>query len=399
MMDMKISNRLNALSVSATLAMTQKSRDLAEQGIDVINLSIGEPDFDTPEFIKEAAIQAINENWTHYPPVPGYPSLRKAISDKFKRENNLDISPDQVVVSTGAKQSLINVLLSIVNPDDEVIIPAPFWVSYVEMVKVAEGKSVVVPCGIESDFKMTPEQLKSAITPKTRALLFSSPSNPTGSLYTKEELKALADVLKDHPEIIIISDEIYEHINFRGAHESIKQFPEVADQTVIINGVSKGYAMTGWRIGFIGAPLWIAKACTKLQGQFTSGACSIAQKAAEAALNGGVEASKKMTAVFKTRRELFLNGLREIPGLKVNEPGGAFYLFPEVTAYLGKSFEGKTIETSGDLAMFLLENAHVATVGGDAFGSPECLRFSYATSEANIEEAIKRVKKALSLLK
>lgn len=399
MMDMKISNRLNALSVSATLAMTQKSRDLAEQGIDVINLSIGEPDFDTPEFIKEAAIQAINENWTHYPPVPGYPSLRKAISDKFKRENNLDISPDQVVVSTGAKQSLINVLLSIVNPDDEVIIPAPFWVSYVEMVKVAEGKSVIVPCGIESDFKMTPEQLKSAITPKTRALLFSSPSNPTGSLYTKEELKALADVLKDHPEIIIISDEIYEHINFRGAHESIKQFPEVADQTVIINGVSKGYAMTGWRIGFIGAPLWIAKACTKLQGQFTSGACSIAQKAAEAALNGGVEASKKMTAVFKTRRELFLNGLREIPGLKVNEPGGAFYLFPEVTAYLGKSFDGKTIETSGDLAMFLLENAHVATVGGDAFGSPECLRFSYATSEANIEEAIKRVKKALSLLK
>lgn len=399
MMDMKISNRLNALSVSATLAMTQKSRDLAEQGIDVINLSIGEPDFDTPEFIKEAAIQAINENWTHYPPVPGYPSLRKAISDKFKRENNLDITPDQVVVSTGAKQSLINVLLSIVNPDDEVIIPAPFWVSYVEMVKVAEGKSVVVPCGIESDFKMTPEQLKSAITPKTRALLFSSPSNPTGSLYTKEELKALADVLKEHPEIIIISDEIYEHINFRGAHESIKQFPEVADQTVIINGVSKGYAMTGWRIGFIGAPLWIAKACTKLQGQFTSGACSIAQKAAEAALNGGVEASQKMTAVFKTRRELFLNGLREIPGLKVNEPGGAFYLFPEVTAYLGKSFEGKTIETSGDLALFLLENAHVATVGGDAFGSPECLRFSYATSEANIEEAIKRVKKALSLLK
>jgi len=398
MIDYKISKRLEALSVSATLAMTQKSRDLSAQGHDVINLSIGEPDFDTPDFIKEAAIKAINENWTHYPPVPGYPELRKAISDKFLRENKLDYAPEQIVVSTGAKQSLINVLLSVVNPDDEVIIPAPYWVSYIEMVKVAEGKPVVLPCGIESDFKLTPEQLADAITPKTRAIIYSSPSNPTGSLYTKDELEAIANVLAEHKDIIILSDEIYEHINFRGKHESIAQFPQVKNQTVIINGVSKGYAMTGWRIGYIGAPLWIAKACTKLQGQFTSGACSIAQKAAEAALNGGVEASRKMTKVFKTRRDLFLNGIREIPGMKVNEPGGAFYVFPEVSAYLGKSFNGKPIETSGDLAMFLLENAHVATVGGDAFGAPECLRFSYATSEKNLEEALKRVKKALSLL-
>jgi aspartate aminotransferase len=399
MIDYKISKRLEALSVSATLAMTQKSRDLSAQGHDVINLSIGEPDFDTPDFIKEAAIKAINENWTHYPPVPGYSELRKAISDKFARENNLDIAPEQIVVSTGAKQSLINVLLSVVNPDDEVIIPAPYWVSYIEMVKVAEGKPVVLPCGIESDFKLTPQQLERAITSKTRAIIYSSPSNPTGSLYTKDELEALANVLAKHKDIIILSDEIYEHINFRGKHESIAQFSQVQDQTVIINGVSKGYAMTGWRIGYIGAPLWIAKACTKLQGQFTSGACSIAQKAAEAALNGGVEASRKMTKVFETRRDLFLNGIREIPGMKVNEPGGAFYVFPEVTAYLGKTFEGKRIETSGDLAMFLLEKAHVATVGGDAFGAPECLRFSYATSEKNLEEALRRVKNALSLLK
>lgn len=398
MIDYKISKRLEALSISATLAMTQKSRDLSTQGYDVINLSIGEPDFDTPDFIKKAAIKAIQENCTHYPPVPGYPELRKAISDKFLRENKLDVAPEQVVVSTGAKQSLINVLLCVVNPDDEVIIPAPYWVSYIEMVKVAEGKPVVLPCGIESDFKLTPQQLEDAITPKTRAIIYSSPSNPTGSLYTKDELKALADVLANHKDIIILSDEIYEHINFRGQHESIAQFPQVKDQTVIINGVSKGYAMTGWRIGYIGAPLWIAKACTKLQGQFTSGACSIAQKAAEAALNGGVEASQKMTKIFKTRRDLFLNGIREIPGMKVNEPGGAFYVFPEVTAYLGKSYKGKVIETSGDLAMYLLENTHVATVGGDAFGAPECLRFSYATSEENLEEALKRVKKSLSLL-
>ncbi|MEA1874817.1 MAG: pyridoxal phosphate-dependent aminotransferase [Bacteroidota bacterium] len=398
MIDKKISKRLEALSVSATLAMTQRSRDLSAQGYDVINLSIGEPDFDTPDFIKEAAIKAIQENLTHYPPVPGYPELRKAISDKFARENDLNIASEQIVVSTGAKQSLINVLLSVVNPDDEVLIPAPYWVSYIEMVKVAEGKPVVLPCGIESDFKLTPEQLEDAITPKTRAIIYSSPSNPTGSLYTKLELEALANVLAKHKNIIILSDEIYEHINFRGKHESIAQFQQVKDQTVIVNGVSKGYAMTGWRIGYIGAPLWIAKACTKLQGQFTSGACSIAQKAAEAALNGGVEASQKMTKVFETRRDLFLKGIRDIPGMKVNEPGGAFYLFPEVTAYLGKSFEGKLIETSGDLAMYLLENAHVATVGGDAFGAPECLRFSYATSEENIEEALRRVKEALNLL-
>ena len=398
-MEHKISNRLQALSVSATLAMTQKSRELSAEGHDVINLSIGEPDFDTPEFVKEAAIQAINDNWTHYPPVPGYPELRQAISNKFKNENGLNIPAQNIVVSAGAKHSIINVLLSIINPEDEVIIPAPYWVSYVEMVKIAEGKSVVIPCGIESDFKLTPEQLESAISDKTRAILFSSPSNPTGSLYSKEELEQLKNVIVKYPNIIIISDEIYEHINFEGKHESIAQFSEISDRTVIINGVSKGYAMTGWRIGYIGAPEWIAKACTKLQGQFTSGACSIAQKAAEAALKGGVEACQEMTKIFKTRRDLFLNGLKEIEGLNLNTPGGAFYVFPEVTSFLGKSYNGTSINSSSDLAMFLLDNAHVATVGGDAFGAPECLRFSYATSEDNLNKALKRVKEALSLLK
>ncbi len=398
-MDNKISKRLQTLSASATLAMTQKSRELQAEGHNVINLSIGEPDFNTPQFVKDAAIKAINENWTHYPPVPGYLELRQAISNKFKRENNLDFSPAQIVVSAGAKHSIINVLLSIIDKDDEVILPAPYWVSYIEMVKLAEGKSVVIPCGIESDFKLTPKQLEAAITPKTRAILFSSPSNPTGSLYTKDELKALVDVLAKHENIIVISDEIYEHINFEGKHQSIAQFPEVQNRTVIINGVSKGYAMTGWRIGYIGAPEWIAKACTKLQGQFTSGACSIAQKAAEAALNGGVEACQEMTKVFKTRRDLFLKGLKEIPGMKLNNPGGAFYVFPDVSALLGKSYEGKRIETSDDLAMLLLEKAHVATVGGTSFGAPECLRFSYATSEENLKEALRRVKETLSQLK
>ncbi len=398
-MNNKISKRLQTLSVSVTLAMTQKSRELQAEGHNVINLSIGEPDFDTPQFVKDAAIKAINENWTHYPPVAGFPELRQAISNKFKRENNLDFSPNQVVVSAGAKHSIINVLLSIIDKDDEVILPAPYWVSYVEMIKLAEGKSVVIPCGIESDFKLTPEQLEAAITPKTRAILFSSPSNPTGSLYTKDELKALVDVLAKHENIIVISDEIYEHINFEGKHQSIAQFPEVQNRTVIINGVSKGYAMTGWRIGYIGAPEWIAKASTKLQGQFTSGACSIAQKAAEAALNGGAEACQSMTKVFKTRRDLFLKGLKEIPGMKLNNPGGAFYVFPDVSALLGKSYEGQRIETSDDLAMLLLEKAHVATVGGTAFGAPECLRFSYATSEENLKEALRRVKETLKQLK
>ncbi len=395
----KISNRLEKLSVSATLAMTQKSRELKEKGKDIVNLSIGEPDFDTPKHVKDAAIKAIEENWTHYPPVPGYPELRQAVADKFKRENDLDYAPDQVMVSAGAKHSLINVLLSVVDPGDEVIVPAPYWVSYVEMVKLAEARPVVLKCGIESDFKMTPPQLEHALNKRTRVVMFSSPSNPTGSLYSKEELKALADVLEKYPRVIILSDEIYEHINFQGKHESIAQFDNVHDRTVIVNGVSKGYAMTGWRIGYMAGPKWIAKACQKLQGQFTSGACSIAQKAAEAALNGGTEASKEMTKTFLSRRELVLDKLKDIPGMKTNTPGGAFYVFPDISYYLGKKYKDKLIENSTDLAMFLLEEANVATVGGDAFGSPECLRLSYATSEANLEKAIGRIKKALTLLK
>jgi aspartate aminotransferase len=395
----KISERLEKLSVSATLAMTQKSRELKEQGHDVINLSIGEPDFDTPQHIKDAAIKAIQENWTHYPPVPGYPELRNAISEKLKRENNLNYKPEQVMVSVGAKHSLINVMLSVVDPGDEVIVPAPYWVSYVEMVKLSEGKSVVLKCGIDSDFKMRPEQLENAITDKTRLIIFSSPSNPTGSLYTREELKALADVLKKYPHIIILSDEIYEHINFVSDHQSIAQFDAVRDNTVIVNGVSKGYAMTGWRIGYMAGPKWIIKACQKLQGQFTSGACSVAQKAAEAAINGGVDASKMMTKKFKERRDLVVDLLQNIPGMKINVPGGAFYVFPDISHYLGKKFGDVIISNSSDLAMYLLENAHVATVGGDAFGSPECLRISYANSEENLIIAIERLKTAFAKLK
>lgn len=395
----KASDRLNKMAVSATLAMAQKSRDLQAQGIDVINLSIGEPDFDTPMHIKEAAKKAIDENFSHYPPVPGYDSLRKAIVTKFKRENDLDFTVDQIVVSTGAKHSIINVFLSILNPGDEVIIPAPYWVSYVDMAGLAEGTPVIVKCSIDSDFKMTAAQLEAAITPKTRALIFSSPSNPTGNLYSKAELKSLADVISKYPNLVVISDEIYEHINFVGKHESIAQFSEIKDRVVVVNGVSKGYAMTGWRIGYIGAPLWIAKAVTKLQGQFTSGACTIAQKASEAALNAGAEQCQEMTAIFKKRRDNVLNFMKDIPGLKTNIPEGAFYVFPEVSYFYGKSYDGKTINDSDDLALYLLEKANVATVGGTAFGSPECLRFSYATSEEIMLEALKRIKKALAELK
>lgn len=387
------------MAVSATLAMTQKSRELQAEGNDVINLSIGEPDFNTPDVVKEAAKKAIDENYTHYPPVPGFESLRKAVSDKFKRENGLSFDNNQIVVSAGAKHSIINVFLAIINSGDEVVVPAPYWVSYVEMIGLAEGTSVVVKCGIESDFKMTPEQLENAITPKTRALIFSSPSNPTGSLYSKDELSKLAEVLRRYPNVIVISDEIYEHINFEGKHESIAQFDFLKDQVVVINGVSKGYAMTGWRIGYIGAPLWIAKAVTKLQGQFTSGACSIAQKAAEAALNAGSEVCQDMTKVFKTRRDLVLEHVKSVPGFKTNIPLGAFYVFPEVSSLFGKTNGEYVINTSSDLAMYLLEEAHVATVGGDAFGSPECLRFSYATSEDKLIEAISRIKAALAELK
>lgn len=395
----KVSDRLNKMAVSATLAMAQKSRDLQNQGVDVINLSIGEPDFDTPQHIKDAAKKAIDENYTHYPPVPGYDSLRKAVVAKFKRENDLDFTVDQIVVSTGAKHSIINVFLSILNPGDEVIVPAPYWVSYVDMVGLAEGTPVVVKCTIDSDFKMTAAQLESAITPKTRALIFSSPSNPTGNLYSKDELASLAAVISKHPNIIVLSDEIYEHINFVGKHESIAQFAEIKDRVVVVNGVSKGYAMTGWRIGYIGAPLWIAKAVTKLQGQFTSGACTIAQKASEAALNAGSDQCKEMTAIFKKRRDNVLNFMKDIPGIKTNIPEGAFYVFPEVSSFYGKSFDGKMINDSDDLALYLLDKAHVATVGGTAFGSPECLRFSYATSEDLMLEALKRIKKALGELK
>ncbi|NLA24419.1 MAG: pyridoxal phosphate-dependent aminotransferase [Bacteroidales bacterium] len=395
----KASNRLNKLAVSATLAMTNKSRELREQGIDVIALSIGEPDFDTPEHIKQAAKKAIDDNYSHYSPVPGYPELRKAVVEKFKRENNLDFSVEQVVVSTGAKNSIINVLLSIINEGDEVIIPAPYWVSYPDMVKLADGTPVMIPCGIEQNFKMTPEQLKSALNENTRAILYSSPSNPTGNLYSKEELKAFADILQDYPRVIVISDEIYEHINFVGEHESIAQFDNIKDRVVVVNGVSKGYAMTGWRIGFIGAPVWIAKACTKLQGQLTSGTCSVAQKAAEAALNAGNEACLEMTAIFKKRRDAALKQIQTIPGFKTGTPDGAFYLFPDVSHYFGKSDGETTIKTSDDLALFLLNKGHVATVAGDAFGAPECLRLSYATSEEEMSEALNRIKNALELLK
>jgi aspartate aminotransferase len=395
----KVSARLNKLAISATLAMTAKSRELKAQGVDVVNLSIGEPDFNTPDYVKEAAKKAIDDNITHYPPVPGFPELRKAISDKFKRENNLEFTPEQIVVSAGAKHSIINVFLSILDPGDEVLVPAPYWVSYVEMIKLGEADSVVVPCGIEQDFKITPQQLEQAISPKTRAMIFSSPSNPTGSLYSHDELAALVEVLKKYPRIIIISDEIYEHINFVGAHCSIAAFSEIKDQVVVVNGVSKGYAMTGWRIGYIGAPLWLAKACTKLQGQFTSGACSIAQKAAEAALNGGNGACHEMTKIFRKRRDLVLNLVKDIPGFITNTPQGAFYIFPDIKALFGKSYQQYIISNSDDLALFLLEKAYVATVAGSAFGAPECLRLSYAASEDELKKAFGRIKEAVELLK
>ncbi len=394
-----VSNRLAALAPSQTLAMSQKSNELKAQGVDVINLSVGEPDFTTPEHIKEAAKKAIDDNFSFYSPVPGYLDLRKAICGKLQRENGLEFTPEQIVVSNGAKQSICNAVLSLVNPGDEVIIPAPYWVSYVEMVKLAEGTNVIVPAGIEQNFKITPEQLEAAITPRTKLLILCSPSNPTGSVYSREELRGLADVLLRHPEILVIADEIYEHINYVGAHQSIAQFEELRDRVVIINGVSKGYAMTGWRIGFIAAPLWIAKACNKLQGQYTSGPSSIAQKASVAAFNGDQTCVEVMRSAFERRRDLVVKLAKEIPGFGVNEPEGAFYLFPEVSAYFGKSDGNRRIENSSDLAMYILEVGHVATVAGDAFGAPEYLRFSYATSDANLVEALRRIKEVLARLK
>lgn len=395
-----ISQRVQSLAPSATLAMSQKSAELKAQGADMINMSVGEPDFNTPDHIKEAAHKAIDENYTRYSPAPGYMDLRKAISRKLKEENGVEYAPEQIVVSNGAKQALCNVILSTINPGDEVIIPVPAWVSYMEMVKLAEGKSVIVPATIEQDFKITPEQLRAAITPATRMLMLCSPSNPTGSVYSKQELQALVDVLVDYPDIMILSDEIYEHINFTGSFTSMASFPETAARTVIVNGVSKAYAMTGWRIGFCAAPLWLAKACTKLQGQYTSGPCSISQKAAEAAYNGSQECVHEMNRAFERRRNLIVELARQIPGWKVNDPQGAFYLFPEVSAYFGKQCPcGKTIATDADLAMYLLERAHVATVAGSAFCMAGYLRLSYATSDEKIREAFKRISAALAELK
>lgn len=394
-----ISQRIKSLAASQTLAMSQKSNELKAQGIDVINLSVGEPDFNTPDHIKAAAVKAIEDNFSFYSPVPGYMSLRKAVADKLSRENGLSFAPEQIVVSGGAKQALCNVILATVNPGDEVIIPTPAWVSYVEMVKLAEGVSVTVPATIESDFKVTPAQLEAAITPRTKMILICSPSNPTGSVYTRDELAALVAVIARHPDIIVLADEIYEHINYTGSFTSLASFPEIADRTVVVNGVSKAYAMTGWRIGYCAAPTAIAKACTKLQGQYTSGASSIAQKAAEAAYTGSQACVEEMRLAFERRRDLVVRLASEIPGLKVNKPEGAFYLFPEVSHYFGKSDGSRTIADASDLAMYLLDEAHVATVAGDAFCAPGYLRLSYATSDANIVEAMKRIAAALARLK
>jgi len=393
-----VSERLAALSPSETLAMSQKSNELKAQGIDVINLSVGEPDFNTPDHIKEAAKQAVDNNFSFYSPVPGYPALRNAICAKLKSENNLDYKPEQIVCSNGAKQSVCNVILAIIGKGDEVIIPAPYWVSYPEMVKLADGTNVFVSASIDQDFKITPAQLEAAITPKSKAIILCSPSNPTGSVYSKEELKGLADVLAKYPNIIILSDEIYEHINYLGTHESIAQFENVRERVVIINGVSKGYAMTGWRVGWIAAPKWISSACNTLQGQYTSGPCSVAQKAAEAAYTGDQSCVDTMRIAFERRKKLVVDLARQIPGLKVNDPQGAFYIFPDCSTYIGKTFNGKVLKDSGELSMYLLEEGHVACVGGGSFGAPDCLRFSYATSDENLVKAFGWIKEALAKL-
>lgn len=394
-----LSDRLNSLSPSATLAMSQKSSELKAQGIDIINLSVGEPDFNTPNHIKEAAKQAIDENYSRYSPVPGYPALREAIVAKLKNENGLDYSAAQISCSNGAKQCVCNAVLTLVNKGDEVIVPAPYWVSYTEMVKLAEGTSVIIRAGIEQDFKITPAQLEAAITPQTKALILCSPSNPTGSVYGKDELKGLADVLAKYPQVYVIADEIYEHINYIGHHESIAQFAEIKDRVVIINGVSKAYAMTGWRIGFAAAPEWIIKGMNKLQGQYTSGPCSVSQKAAEAAYRGNQACVEEMRKAFERRRDLIVKLCKEIPGLEVNVPQGAFYLFPKCSSFFGKRVGERLINNADDLAMYLLEVGHVACVSGAAFGDPDCFRMSYATSDENIVEAIYRIKEALAVLK
>ncbi|MBR2301290.1 MAG: pyridoxal phosphate-dependent aminotransferase [Bacteroidaceae bacterium] len=394
----KLADRLNRLSPSATLAMSQKSQELKAQGVDVINMSVGEPDFNTPDNIKEAAKKAVDDNWSRYSPVPGYPTLRKAIVEKLKRENGLEFTEAQISVSNGAKQAVCNAIMALVNPGDEVIVPAPYWVSYPEMVKLADGTPVIVGAGIEQNFKIRGAQLESVITEKTKMLILCSPSNPTGSVYTKEELKELADVLAKYPNIFVVADEIYEHINYVGKHESIAQFPEIRERVIIVNGVSKAYAMTGWRIGYLAAADWIVKGCNKLQGQYTSGPCSVSQMASLEAYAGSQEAVETMRQAFERRRDLIVRLAKEIPGLEVNVPEGAFYLFPKCSSYYGKSYNGQTINNSDDLAMYLLTEAHVATVGGASFGSPECFRMSYATSDENIIEAIRRIKEALAKL-
>ncbi|MAX80214.1 MAG: aspartate aminotransferase [Crocinitomicaceae bacterium] len=393
-----LSDRISNLAESQTIAMAQKSREMKEKGIDVISLSLGEPDFDTPDFIKEAAKKAIDDNYTHYPPVPGYLELRKAIAQKLKRDNNLEYGPENIVVSTGAKQSLMNVVLSMVNPGDEVILPAPYWVSYKAMVELAEGVPVVIPTSVDADFKISADDLKKYIKRKTKLIIFSSPCNPSGSVYSKEELKQIADVIKAKDDLFVISDEIYELINFSGQHESLAQFEAIKDQVITVNGVSKGFSMTGWRIGYIAAPEWIAKACTKIQGQFTSGASTIAQMAAKAAVEADPSVVVPMKEKFKERRDLMLSLLYEIPNFQTHVPEGAFYLFPNVSRYFGKAYGEYEIENDTDLCFYLLQEANVAVVPGSAFGSPECLRISYATSEDILREAMNRIKTALDKL-
>lgn len=395
----QLSDRLNRLAPSATLAMSQKSSEMQAQGIDVINMSVGEPDFMTPDFIKEAGKKAIDDNYSKYSPVPGYMTLREAISEKLKKENDLNYKPSEIIVGTGGKQGVCNAIMSLVNDGDEVIIPAPYWVSYPQMVKLAGGVPVIVNGTFEQDFKITPDQLESAITSKTKMLILCSPSNPTGSVYTREELEGLASVVMSHADIFVLSDEIYEHINYVGHHESIAHIAGMRDRTIICNGVSKAYAMTGWRLGWVAAPEWIVKGMNKLQGQYTSGTSSVSQMAALAAYTGDQSCIEDMRLAFERRRNLIISLAREIPGLEVNVPQGAFYLFPKCSSYFGMSYDGRVIANSTELAMYLLEVGHVATVGGDAFGAPDCFRMSYATSEEKIREALLRIKEALAKLK
>ncbi len=395
----KLSSRLNRLAPSATLAMSQKSSEMKAQGIDVINLSVGEPDFNTPDHIKTAAKQAVDDNWSRYSPVPGYADLREAVVAKLKKENGLDYKVSEILVSNGAKQAVCNAIMALVDDGEEVIVPTPYWVSYPQMVLLAGGTPVHIPAGFDQNFKITPEQLEAAITPKTRMLILCSPSNPTGSVYSKAELEGLANVIKKHPDMYVLADEIYEHINYVGRHESIAQFPGMKGQSIIINGVSKAYAMTGWRIGYMAAPEWIVKGCNKLQGQYTSGPCSVSQKAAMVAYNASQECVEDMRKAFERRRDLIVSLVKEIPGLEVNVPDGAFYVFPKCKSYLGKTDGERVIKDTNDFAMYLLEVGHVATVGGDAFGDPECFRMSYATSDDNIREAMRRIKECCAKLK